>query len=348
MITAAALLLGLCGIVYALDPFYHYHAPWFGLTPVLADKEYQVVGTLRHFDYNAVIAGSSVTENNDNRWFNETFGVTSIKAARSYGGIADLVWLCNEAFDTHHVEQVYFNIDPAGLVQPPETTFEMTGCPMYLYDHNPFNDIRYLLNTDVLFNKIPYMILQSLRGYDANLSYNWAEGKDFSRTGALTQYERQVEMDEMQEETTYDHNLQGNIALLTAMVEAHPETQFRFYIPPYSALWWDSVYRSGMQDVYIHCEEETLRALLTYDNVLVYDFQNEEDVVTDLDLYMDTVHFSPAINHEIVTWLAEGHAQVTEENIADVFARTRDFARRNLTENIAPLEEQDAFRYEEQ
>lgn len=348
IIALIALLLGISGVVYALDPFYHYHAPWFGLTPVLADKEYQVVGTLRNFDYNAVIAGSSVTENNDNSWFDDAFGVKSIKAARSYGGVADLVWLVNEAFDTHEIKTVFFNIDPAALVRDDETTFEETGCPMYLYDHNPFNDVQYLLNTDVLFKKIPYMLLQSLRGYNANLSYNWAEGKDFSRAGALNQYERQTEIDEMQAEDIYALKMADNVGPLRVMVALHPETTFYFYIPPYSILWWDSVYRSGMQDAYIYCEYWALWDLLQYDNVRVYDFQLEEDVVTNLDLYMDTVHFSPAINQQIVTWLAEGHAEVTLENLDEIFERTREFAQRNQTENIAPLEEEGAFRYEGQ
>jgi hypothetical protein len=49
------LLIGM--IVFLLDPFYHYHKPWFGLKAVLNDKEYQCVGTLKNFDYDALIQG---------------------------------------------------------------------------------------------------------------------------------------------------------------------------------------------------------------------------------------------------------------------------------------------------
>ena len=95
----AAALAAICMLtVYLLDPFYHYHKPWFGLKAVLNEKEYQVPGSLRHFDYDSVLVGSSVVENNDNRWFDEAFGGTTIKAVRSYGGIADLVWYLNLAF----------------------------------------------------------------------------------------------------------------------------------------------------------------------------------------------------------------------------------------------------------
>ena len=152
----AAALAAICMLtVYLLDPFYHYHKPWFGLKAVLNEKEYQVPGSLRHFDYDSVLVGSSVVENNDNRWFDEAFGGTTIKAVRSYGGIADLVWYLNLAFESREqkgekIRRVFFNLDPASLTQEAQTTFEASGCPMYLYDRNPFNDVKYLLNKTVL------------------------------------------------------------------------------------------------------------------------------------------------------------------------------------------------------
>ena len=49
------LLAAVIGAVVLFDPFYQYHRPLPGLKAVLTDKEYQCVGTLRNFDYNALI-----------------------------------------------------------------------------------------------------------------------------------------------------------------------------------------------------------------------------------------------------------------------------------------------------
>ena len=54
-IATLAVLLAIAGTVFFFDPFYHYHKPWCGLKAVLNDKEYQCVGTLRNFDYDALI-----------------------------------------------------------------------------------------------------------------------------------------------------------------------------------------------------------------------------------------------------------------------------------------------------
>ena len=164
LLAVLSLIILVGAVVFVFDPFYHYHKPWLGLKAVLTDKEYQCVGTLRHFDYDALLVGSSVMENNNNAWYDEAYGVTSIKAIRSYGATADLCYLMEEAYESHDIKYVFYNIDPSSLTSSPETTYESTGCPMYLYDHNPFNDLQYLFNKDVLFEKIPYEIANSYLG----------------------------------------------------------------------------------------------------------------------------------------------------------------------------------------
>ena len=70
---ALTVLLVSAAVTVLFDPFYHYHKPLPGLKAVLMDKEYQCVGTLRNFDYNALLVGSSVMENNNNAWYDDAF-----------------------------------------------------------------------------------------------------------------------------------------------------------------------------------------------------------------------------------------------------------------------------------
>lgn len=311
--------------VYVFDPFFHYHKPWLGLSAVQTQKEYQVVGALRHFDYDAVNVGSSVIENNNNAWFDGAFCCTTIKAPRSYGGMADLCDFLDIAYENHDLRYVFFNLDPASITGGTKVTFEESGFPMYLYDQNPFNDVQYLLNKSVLLEDIPYMIARSLQGYDENLSYNWAEGKEFSKSSALSHYYRTPEekVQEALPENVYDENLRGNLQTAQELIEAHPQTQFYFYLPPYSILWWDTISRAGETDAYLHCEEEAMRTLASYDNVHVYDFQNADEIVSDLDYYMDSVHFSPQVNEQICSWLAQGQYAVTKETAQQACDQTR-------------------------
>lgn len=347
LVTVGVLLACCALLVAAVDPYFHYHAPWFGLSAVQTEKEYQVPGALRHLSYDAVIVGSSVVENNDNSWYDEAFGVHCVKAVRSYGCIADLVWYLDLAFSSQHVTTVFFNLDAAAMVLPAETTFASTGCPMYLYDDNPFNDLAYLFNSSVLLEKIPYMAARTLSGYDENLSYNWAEGKDFSEAGALGQYQRKKEKAAMKAPDASAEQVQGNIDLLLSVVKKHPDTRFYFFLPPYSALWWDSIERSGLYEEYLWSEEQIMAALLTCDNVEVYDFQNLDTVVTNLDNYMDPIHFSPKINQQICMAIRAGEYRLTKDNLAAVMEDTRAMAQKILEKQIPQLEAREAFNYEQ-
>lgn len=314
-IRTVILLAAVIGVVILFDPFYQYHKPLPGLKAVLTDKEYQCVGTLRNFDYNALIVGSSVCENYNNHWFDSGFGCKTIKAIRSYGATADLCYLLDVAYENHDLEYVFYNIDPSSLSASTEPTYVSTGCPMYLYDKNYFNDYRYVLNKDVLLEKIPYMLAHSFSGnYDEGNSYNWAQWKNFNSDMALGMYARLPSVREMLPETTNADELQGNIALLTAQVEAHPETTFKFFFSPYSMLWWDNACRSGERDAVIYNEKTAIAALLEYENAEVYFYQDDRETITNLELYMDMIHFSKDINYNVYDKLAKGEERLTKDN----------------------------------
>lgn len=336
----AALLLLCMGVVILFDPFYQYHKPLPGLKAVLSDKEYQCVGTLKNFDYDSVIAGSSVAENYNNRWFDEGFDCTSIKAVRSYGATADLCYLLDIAFEKQDLKYIFYNMDPSSLSASPVTTFESTGCPMYLYDDNHFNDIQYLLNKDVLFEKIPYMIANSFIGdYDEGNSYNWAQWKSFSEDMILSQYHRKAETKEMKPADYYQENLEGNLALLTKQIENHPETTFKIFVPPYSMLWWDNLYRTGETECYLYNMEKSIETLLTYENVEFYFFLNDREIVMNLNNYMDLLHFSAEVNESICNSLIQGTHRVTQENYKQIIEDMRDFSYQVVDELIKPYED---------
>ena len=314
-IRMAILLAAVIAVVIIFDPFYQYHKPLPGLKAVLTDKEYQCIGTLRTFDYDALIVGSSVCENYNNYWFDEGFDCTTIKAIRSYGATADLCYLLDNAYEQHDLKYVFYNIDPSSLSASTEPTYVTTGCPMYLYDKNFFNDYSYLLNKDVLMEKLPYMLAYSFIGdYNEGDSYNWAQWKYFGRDMAMGLYTRLPAVKSMQPETVNSTELGGNISLLTAQVEAHPETVFKFFFSPYSMLWWDNAYRSGERDAVIYNEKQAVEALLQYDNVEIYFYQDDREIITNLDNYMDIIHFSKEVNHYVYDKLAKGEERLTKDN----------------------------------
>lgn len=339
ILICAILIFALIGsIVVVVDPFYHYHKPLPGLKGVLTEKEYQCVGSLRHFDYDAVIAGSSVAENYNNRWFDDKFGCRTIKAIRSYGATADLCYFLDEAFEKHELKYVFYNLDPSSLKTGAYTTFEETGCPMYLYDRNPFNDVNYLFNKDVLFERIPYTLAQSLIGdYDEGESYNWGQWKEFNLDMCTGLYLRHPRIADMKDKNCYDEELVANLSLICDVVEKHPETTFYIFMPPYSMLWWDNVYREGETEFFLYATEVAMKTLSVYDNVVFEYFMNDREIITNLDSnYMDTLHFSPDINRYICDHLGDERYIVDEKSVDSFVSDMSDLAYEIPLELIEP------------
>lgn len=341
-------MLVIAVFVIFLDPFFHYHKPWFGLKAVLADKEYQCIGTLRTFDYDSLIVGSSVTENNNNSWFNQGFNCTTIKAVRSYGATADLCYLLDVAYESHDLRYVFYSMDTSSLAADPLPTYELTGCPMYLYNRNYFDDVQYIYNKGVLFEKTPYLIANSIIGdYDENNSYNWAQWKEFNQEMALNLYIRSADISPMKEKDFYQDVLDANIGLMEEQIKSHPETQFKIFFPAYSMLWWDNIYRTGDLEAYLYNMEQTAEKLLTYDNVEMYYFQDEINIITNLDNYMDTLHFSPEINKYMADQIIAGNDRLTLENYEQTFSDMRNLAYKIVYELILPYEDSIKIDYAE-
>jgi len=315
-VCSLALALVFIGIVVVFDPFFHYHDAISPLKRVLEERDYQVAGTLDNFDYDAVILGNSLAENFNNSWFDETFNVKSIKAVKAAGYNANLLYYLDRAYETHDIKQVYYTLHLDMLTYDTSVNYEKEDY-YYMLNNNPLDDVKYVMNKDVLLKKIPIMLTYSfILDYDEGESYNWYKTKNFS-TEAMTSF--YYPYDNFDEERPLDENMEllnANINLLTSEFEAHPETQFYIIIPPVSILCWDNEYRTGTLDQILFEYEYACNAFLEYENVYLYATFAEEDIVCNLDLYMDTVHYNQNISHEIVNQISEGVNLITKDNVS--------------------------------
>lgn len=293
--------------VVLLDPFYHYHSPWFGLKAVLTEPEYQVIGTIKNFDYDGIILGSSVAENFNNKWFEEGFNCKVVKGIKKSGTTAYLLYFLDEAYKSHDIKYVFYSLDVSALLAEYTLDLETDGMPLHIFNDNPFDDVHYIFNKDVIFEKIPYMLVQSMSSdYNEGESYNWAKYKEFSEEIARSHYE-EPDCYELSEEefNAYINNININVSELEKRVENNPDTIFYFWIPPYSSLWKEQVSLLGEEDISNMAINRAMEQLSQYKNVKFYSFLNEVEITDNLDNYMDPIHYSGDINYYIYNKLKE-------------------------------------------
>lgn len=330
LIFIAAELTVIAALVWLFDPFYQYHEPFFGLRAVLNDRENQMAGTIHNFCYDSLLVGSSVAENFDTDWMDAAYGCDTLKVIKASGSLADLLYYVEMAEGEQEIKNIFWCLDIFAMNASTEVQLQNEGIPQYLCTKTPLDDLPYLYNKEILLEKIPTMIVSSLKGVNTGgKAYYWAEGKKFGEEEAIRWYDRSVDAGQNiveKDPELYVETVRENVKMLAGQIEGHPEIQYRFLFPPYSMLWWDCAWVNGEGEERFYVLAETISMLLSFDNVEIYYFQNDRNIVCDLDNYMDMIHYSPEVNQFMLEQMQAGNYRLTAENLEEMLADMRSLA----------------------
>ena len=111
-------------------------------------------------------------------------------------------------------------------------------------------------------------------------------------------------------------------------------------------LWWDGAVRTGERDAFIQSEKMMTEELLKYDNARVFCFQGEEEIVTDLNNYMDSIHFSQDINKYMIDKIIQGQNELTLSNYKEKLNEVKTMSDKIVKEKMPAYEKDDRFVYE--
>ena len=330
-----AALAAIAGLVAYTDPYFHYHAPFMEqFFYHLKNQRSQNDGVLKHFDYNAVISGTSMTENFKTSQLDELFGVKSIKVTFSGGSFKEINDNLRTGF-THNpdIKMVVRCLDLALLLTDPNwMRTDLGSYPTYLYNDNPFDDVNYLLNRSIVFEYSLPMISDALAGGASGItdfdSYsNWMPGSTLGSQTVLKgrgPFSAPTQFYELRDakRAVVQQNITQNV---TSLAEEYPDVTFYYFFSPYSAAWWGEVYQKGALEQQLEVEEMYIKAMLEYDNIRLFSFNTFFDITTDLNHYKDTIHYSDWINQEILRFMKDGKGQLTTENYQSYLEEVHEF-----------------------
>ena len=323
-------LAGCMALVIWVDPFFQYHKPlaWF---PYLVDNQVnQNPGLAKHMDYDSILIGSSMTASFNTDWFEELMGMKTQKLSYNGSYPKDLSNIMQLVFDAKgdQVKAVYMAVDQSTFsADPEETKFPVTD---YLYDDNVFNDVPYLLNKDVLLDYILRPLADRKDASDwAELYKPWWTDEYYNKANVLMYYEAAEEKQEEEAlaadyfKDAVEENLQKNIL---PYIEAHPETEFYIFYPPYSILFWNDVTREKELEAVIGRLEYMTERLLNYENVHVFNFLGKEDIICNLNNYADYMHYHKNVCRYITECFATVENELHPENYGQAFDEIRTLA----------------------
>ncbi|MBQ8617776.1 MAG: hypothetical protein IJ418_09765 [Clostridia bacterium] len=332
----SALVLIVSSVVI-IDPFEVYHKATAFIPPIESGTQsYSNAGIAKSYEYDSIIIGSSMTENFKPSQLDSLLGGRFVKLCINGGTPFNHKQMMDIAFGTHDVKRVFYGLDVAALSF--FYTTPKADMPDYLYDDNLFNDVQYWFNQSVLARYIP-KCLKTWGQSDPDqrdAMYTWGEDFAFGRDAVLREpiSSQIVEQDPMQEHPVLSQQSMLNVEHnFIPFIEAHPQTEFIFFFPPYSLMQWYGFYSLGQLNDHLMQKQAITERLLAYDNVKIYDFQAQLDWILNLDHYVDYEHYGAHINEEIVRMIADDQCRVTDvsqvQETSDVLLDYVDRLRRN-------------------
>lgn len=324
LLTVLIALLAVCGaIVYVVDPCLYYRLPdkW---QPVFFNERYQMAGLAKNVEADTVLVGTSMAANYRASWIEEAFGTSAVRLTIPDGYYSEFDQLMNVLFRAQDPERVIFGMDVSILIRDESG---LTGAmPEYLYNSTPLDDIQYLLNKDTLYYSV-YTLLANRWGQGDTLDegFTWDRTTWWNHMEALENYQRPAVAEEQLPADAYAEHVAANVQVVEGWLQAHPETEFDLFLPPYSILFWDRVIRESRADAVFAAIRQAVERLLPYENVKIYGYLMDEEIVTNLDNYCDNIHHSGDVCRQVLAMLRADEGRLTEENLEETLANWHEF-----------------------
>lgn len=318
-----ALLLLCAGMVWWIDPCFYYRWP-SRLSPVFFNQRYQDAGLAKNSRADTVLLGTSLVANYRVSQVEETFGGTAVKLTIPDGYLSEFDETLGTVFRSGTPSRVIFGLDTNILVR--DESEKTSVMPDYLYNTNLLDDVKYLLNKDTLYYSL-YTVMASRwsAAEDPDEAFTWDKTVWWSKQTALAGYERPEPTEGTLPRDAYFAACDENLSVLEGWLTAHPDTEFDIFFPPYSILYWDKQQRTGATDAVFAAVSRAFDALLRYDNVKLYYFPAQREMITDLDNYGDYIHHSGAVCTQLLKEIKADEYRVTPSNAKETLASLQAF-----------------------
>ena len=215
--------------------------------PVFFSERYQTAGIVRNNPADVVLLGSSMTANCYGSQLETVFGGTGLRLTIPDGYFSEFDQVMGLLMRTHPPKRVLFAMDTNIFTRSPDG---VTGAmPDYLYDASTINDVKYLLNKDVLYYSLYALMAQRWdEGETLDKGFSWMDTVWWNHMTALEEYTRPDIAPEPMPRDGLLADAAKNLAVAASWAERYPEVEFDFYFSPYSILYWDKIGRMGETD----------------------------------------------------------------------------------------------------
>ncbi|MGL6066823.1 MAG: hypothetical protein ACRC0R_07065, partial [Cetobacterium sp.] len=234
----------------------------------------------------------------------------TIKLTMSAATQRDILYTYNFAKELNpDLKNVMLGIDIVTFFQ--KSDFQKIEFDKSFYVKNRDANLKYLMNIRTLKYSLKFIKLKLKNPEEIKKMYKLGYKYEYKKENILNllkdngKKEKNYKNQELDNEVL--ENMKENYKLnLKNILENNKDKTFYFFFPPYSVHYYDELIKNESIDEYKKFKEYLIQDLLKYKNINIYDFQEINSIITNLDNYGDLMHFSPEVSQEILEYMIQG------------------------------------------
>ena len=306
---AFLMMLGVCALLFAYDALAFWHKPWGREMRFSQEMRQQIKGIIKHFDFDSIIVGDSLTEAVPAGYLDQKVGGNWVNLSAPGTSFYEKYIFLNYAFNHKDIKAIFYGFGSHGSVDIDEV--EDVSNYDFLYDENPFNDMKYYINRKFLSCALTWSSsakclkfpndLENLRNWmsDDNATKHlggylkWFGDNKEALKNEIAKLDAAIKKG--YEIKPYKESLDKNKAYikkwLFSLIQAHPQTRFYLVLPTFS------LYHYRLTDPSYYAKWEAIIRWLVqeskdYKNIEIYS-------LATLPYANDLANYKDAIHHEM-------------------------------------------------
>lgn len=299
---------------FIIDPYQFYRIPSIYQQCFNSNQRIQNPGLAKNYEAQTLIIGTSMTENFSPEYIGRVLSSKTLKLSISGGSAYEQNLILNVALNNKdNIKNIIWGLDYGSLKGEinavDDSQFEF---PYYLYDKNPLNDYKYLINISTLRESSKVLLDNDKYNHDLLKLNTWGDNLEFSKAAVQRSYKNMVTMDfdsSLYNVTNMKNNFDANIL---PIIKQNPDINFYMYFPPYSILHYKFFMEKDLLDDLVLLKEYAYEQTENISNFNLYDYQMDYDLIYNLDNYKDTAHHNSKINDFIIDKIVAGEYMATD------------------------------------
>jgi len=324
------------GLTYIIDPLQYRKKAHY--SPIYSNQERLQMPTLaRTLDYDSIVIGNSHLHNFTPLKVKESLGFQALNLTMSSATLYEQDLLLKIALQRNIVKNVIWGIDGV-LMEDEFERIQLEFGPFYAFLYQQpslLNVVKYVTNLFAIQMTLEILVkyftgvekrvyahytndLNTYHSGRAFWSFPPSDTQELKKINEIYSISKKANFDIKKVDdylkTTEGSNLRKNLERILNIIRLHPSVKFFIFAPPYSIAYFREDHKEEKLNRYLYGQYIILRELLKYENVHLYGFQNNENIILNLNNYKDKTHFLKEISYELLSFIKQNKNRIENEN----------------------------------